>query len=758
MITNPIHQYLHGIKLVRFKYLIAGLFTAFLFSRCTPESQLIHNGHSDYKIIVAENAPEPEQRAARELQYYLEKIGGVKIPLVHETDDQETYIYIGFEGAPSSFDVDPVSFPNEHYILKSNGKSLLIAGGGSRGTLYGVIGYLSDHLGCRWYTKDVHRIPTQKTIKLPRFEERQSPAFEYREAWYREAYDPIWAMYNRLNPSIRPIPDSLGGSFITYPFGHTFYNLVPPSVHFDKNPEYFALVNGKRQKEKAQLCLTNPGTRTVAVNTIFDWIRERPNVNVFSVDQNDYYGFCECPNCKAIDDQEGGPTGSLIDFVNYIADTVNSIYPDLKIQTFAYTYSEAPPKNLKPSPNVTIRLCRYNYCSAHGIDECDHSKPFRDRYMAWKKITDRISVWDYFTDFAQYLMPYPNFASVTRNVKWYADQGAIGLFAQGNNVRENGGGEFSALRAWVFAQLMWNPDKDGDALVREFVENVYGPAATYIQTYIDMMHAEVKADTSHFSIWALPVEVNYLKPELIAAADSLFKLAEQAAVGDLALADRVELAYLPIHYIKLYFYSIGGSSYLKREDMPAVLDRFEKIIAKNRIRAMGDVEETYGNIGNFLEKVRTAPAYVNNWHIVGPFDNEDGKGLATSFFPESQIDLGATFEGKDGQKIQWKPYQNELSAYIDLKNIFDPHSDYTVAYADHNYQSDRDRVAKFGVGSNDGVRVYVNGKLVLNRPGSRKAEPNQDIIEVPLRAGDNAILVKVDQLERAWGFYFGELK
>src|SRR5690606_14588578 len=147
-------------------------FTACLFMRCTPERQLIHNGHSDYKIIVAENAPEPAQRAARELQYYLEKIGGVKIPLVHETDDQETYIYIGFEGAPSSFDVDPVSFPNEHYILKSNGKSLLIAGGGSRGTLSGVIGYLSDHLACRWYTKDVHRIPTQKTIKLPRFEER----------------------------------------------------------------------------------------------------------------------------------------------------------------------------------------------------------------------------------------------------------------------------------------------------------------------------------------------------------------------------------------------------------------------------------------------------------------------------------------------------------------------------------------------------------------------------------------------------------
>lgn len=745
-------------KTCSFKFAFTAAIAVCLLS-CNSETYLVREGSSQYKIFVSKDAAAPEKLAARELQAYLQQISGALLQVTHESSGDSPFIYIGFQGAPESMTrgISLDSFPNESYILRSDGTSLLIAGGGSRGTLYGTIGYLSDHLGCRWYTREVQKIPSQASITLKKFEERQKPAFEYREAWYTEAYDARWALYNRLNPTIAPLPDSLGGSFRTYPFAHTFYNLVPAEKYYSAHPEYFALVNGKRQKEKAQLCLTNPGTRAVSVSKVFEWIGQHPDVDVFSVDQNDYMGYCECPACKAVDDREGGPSGSLIDFVNYVADTVAKVHPGTRIQTFAYTYSEVPPKHLKPSPNVTIRLCRYNYCSAHGIDECEHSKPFRNRYESWKKITERISVWDYFTDFSQYLMPYPNFASVTRNVKWYAENGAVGLFAQGNKVPENGGGEFSELRAWVFAQLMWNPDRDGDGLIHEFVENVYGKAAPFVQSYIDMMHADVKADTSHFSIWAQPIEVNYLKPELIARADSLFMLAEQAASADQALAGRVELAYLPILYTKLFFYAIGGSSYLKADKYPATLAKFERILEKNRIRAMGDMADTYGNIGAFLDRVRSAPVFVNDWHILGPFDNTDGNGLRNELIPEPAIDLNATFKGKNSEALQWRPYVNDVSAYIDFKKLFDP-SDYTVAYAYHNYRSDKARVARFGAGSNDGIRVWVNHKLVLDHPESRKAEPNQDIFSVPLREGDNHILVKVDQLERGWGFYFGELK
>jgi hypothetical protein len=61
---------------------------------------------------------------------------------------------------------------------------------------------------------------------------------------------------------------------------------------------------------------------------------------------------------------------------------------------------------------------------------------------------------------------------------------------------------------------------------------------------------------------------------------------------------------------------------------------------------------------------------------------------------------------------------------------------------------------KIGVGSNDGVRLWVNGILYLDRQEERRAVPNQDVLNIPFKKGNNEILLKVDQVGGEWGFYF----
>lgn len=734
------------------------LVSSFLMS-CSSGSKLISDGTSEYKIFISSDASKPEQHAAEELQKYLEKISGYSMAITHEAKPEDKLVYVGFKGAPESIlkDLKPAEFANEEYIVRSDGKNLLIAGGGTRGTLYGVMGYLADHLGCRWYTRDVVKTPEQSTITLSKIEDQQKPTFVYREAWYNEAYNSEWALHNRLNPSIQPIPDSLGGSYITYPFAHTAMLMVPSEKYFATHPEYFAEVDGKRLPGKhIQLCLTNPEVVKIATAQVFTWIKEHPEANVFSVDQSDGEGNCTCTNCKAIDDREGSPSGSLLTFVNQIADTVGKVYPDIKIQTFAYAYTEVPPKTIRPLDNVTIRLCHYNYCSAHPMEGCDNHKQFRDRFNKWKDIAKRISIWDYYTDFAQYLMPFPNFESFKNDIKWYADRNVEGVFAQGNNVPANGGGEFSELRAWVIAQLLWDADRDASALVDEFVTNVYGKAAPHISSYIKHMHDQVKTDSVHFSIWSQPTEVNYLGVESIQKSDSLFNLAFKEADGDAKLTERVELAYLPILYTKLYFYSIGGTAYLSKQDMTATFERFNRIIERHQIKAIGDMPETYGNLSKFIDRVKNAATFYADWQMIGPFDNEDGKGLATAFPVEQRFDATKTYEGKGGSKIKWEKKEDKASGYVDFSKIYTPNEN-VVAYAYRTITLPEAKTMKFGVGSNDGVKVWINGKQVLDRPVSRKAEPNQDLITVPMKKGENTILVKVDQLKRGWGFYFTEL-
>lgn len=734
-----------------FLFLLAA--AAFIFG-CSSGNELVSNGKSDYKIFVSNLATVPEKSAAIELQKYVQEITGCKLEITNkqETDDAKL-VFVGFKEAPERLleKLDTAAFGNEEFIIRSDGKNLLIAGGNSRGTVYGVSAYLTDYLACRWYTREVIKIPKQTTIKLPEIEDRQKPGLEYREPYYHEAYNTEWALHNKTNS--RAIPDSLGGAYITYPFVHTFELLVPPAKYFATHPEYFSEIGGQRKAIRSQLCLTNKDVVKIATATVFEWIKNNPKANVFSVDQNDFGGNCECVHCKKLDDAEGSPSGSLINFVNQIADTVGKVYPEIKLQTLAYSYTEVPPKTIRPADNVTIRLCHYDYCSAHPLGQCDNHKPYIERLEQWKKIAKRITIWDYYTQFASYLMPFPNFETMKNDVKFYADHGVIGLFAQGNNVPNDGHGEFTELRAWVFAQLMWNPEKDGQALVDEFVTNVYGDAAGYVSQYISLLHEQVKPKSAYFSIWTNPEDTNYLNLKTIQKADSLFALAKNVAKKDTALFKRVERAYLPVIFTKLYFKSIGGTAYVGN-NLDAIVQDYKRIIAENGIATMAEVAEV-GSIPKFLERVESSDRFINDWWLAGPFENPERKGFTAVYGPENGFDSTKTYSGAGGEMVKWRHHADHTSGYIDFVKLFGQKKD-VVSYAYRKLHFDQAKTVQFGVGSNDGVRVWLNGKLVLDRPVSRKAIPNEDLINVPVRAGDNDLLVKVDQLGNKWGFYFTE--
>lgn len=721
-----------------------------IFESCSTSNNLVENGKSDYKIFVSENATAPEKNAALELQKYISRISGCKLEITGKIAVEGKHIYIGFQEAPPSFlkDLDTSEFGNEEFVIRSDGNDLLIAGGHTRGTMFGVITYLTDYLHCRWYTRDVVKIPSQPTIVLSKIEDRQKPALQYREPFYHEAYDTQWALHNRTN-SIA-IPDSLGGAYITFPFVHTFYQLVPPEKYFAKHPEYFSESGGKRLESKGQLCLTNPAVVKAATETVFEWIRTHPEANVYSIDQNDGEGFCECIHCKALDDKEGSHSGTLINFVNQIADTIAKTHPEVALQTLAYAYTEIPPKTLRPANNVMIRLCHYQYCSAHPLGTCDSHKVYIQRLDQWKKIARRITIWDYYTQFASFLMPFPNFETMKHDVKFYADHGVAGLFAQGNNVPDDGRGEFTELRAWVFAQLMWNPEKDAQELIDEFVENVYGDASGYISQYIKLMHDQVKPASAYFSIWTDPEDTNYQNVRSIQKADSLFTLAKNSTRKDTALFKRVERAYLPVLFSKLYFYSIGGTAYISGS-LDKEVEDFRRIIADNRITSMAEVP-VVGSIPKFLERVQSKDRFITNWHVIGPFDNEGRKGFSTTYGPELGFDSTLIYAGKNAN-ITWRKYNDNSSGYIDFAKLFNPQKD-VVSYAYTTINLDRAKRVKFGVGSNDGVRVWINGKMVLDRPVLRRAVPNDDIISIPMIKGDNKVLVKVDQTGNKWGFYF----
>ena len=250
-------------------------------------------------------------------------------------------------------------------------------------------------------------------------------------------------------------------------------------------------------------------------------------VNIVSVSQNDNNDYCKCENCQAsdayystsaTDPTQGGPAGTLLAFVNRIAEELEDEYPDLVIDTLAYNYTQAPPKNIVPRENVCIRVCSIRVCFMHPMTVCpEHKGPngnqwtrtklFMNDFLNWGKICDRIYLWDYTTNFRYYITPFSNFGAIRENMKFYHENGVRGMFPQGNS--QSISGEFGELRAYLLAKLMWNPymtEEEYDRHMNEFLQAYYGAGWIYIRMFIDKTTELVANAESCINIYEEPLQ------------------------------------------------------------------------------------------------------------------------------------------------------------------------------------------------------------------------------------------------------------
>src|SRR5262249_27588980 len=263
--------------------------------------------------------------------------------------------------------------------------------------------------------------------------------------------------------------------------------------------------------------------------------------------QNDTGKWCQCEKCKALDDAEGSPSASLLQFVNAIAEDIEPDFPNVRIDTLAYQYSRRPPKTIRPRHNVIVRLCSIECCFAHPLATCDsqENRRFREDIEAWEPIAPLLYVWDYNPNFGHYQQPFPNFDALQPNVQFFVKHHVKGLFEEGNYSR-GGQGEMGPLRAYVLAKLLWNPETDPQKHVADFLNGYFGKAARRIQAYLDLLENQVRNGKAHAHLWDRP-SAAYLSDEFLHAGEKLLDEAEQLAETDPERL-RVQTARLPIWY------------------------------------------------------------------------------------------------------------------------------------------------------------------------------------------------------------------
>lgn len=144
--------------------------------------------------------------------------------------------------------------------------------------------------------------------------------------------------------------------------------------------------------------------------------------------------------------------------------------------------------------------------------------------------------------------------------------------------------------------------------------------------------------------------------------------------------------------------------------------------------------------------------FMQDFYVVGGFDNEGKQGCDTDWGPEAAADLKATYPMK-AREAAWRRLPAKSNdGYVDLSTLIRPQTE-VVAYALGFLQTDKDTTVKLNIGSSGAFRLWVNGVKSAAEDRYNLPRPDQARVQVRLRKGINRILLKVCQENGPLGFY-----
>jgi hypothetical protein len=551
----------------------------------TSKFVLVENGRPASAIVVPRSDDAINRRAAAILQDAVRRMSGAELPIQEKArPGRAGEIAIGFGVSQLPAALATARLAEDGFLVATSGRNLYVRSGGDKGSIYGVVHLLERYFGCRRFSPTVAVFPRRDSLAIGAVNDAENPINQIRIVNGDFSKDEDLRDWLRLDAT----DDVFGRGY----YVHTFNRLVPWEQHFAEHPEYFSWMNGKRIKD--QMCLSHPDVLKLAIETLGAEIAAQPDRGVWSVSQNDNFSYCQCPDCRKVIEEEGSPAGPIIRFVNQVA----AKFPGKIISTLAYQYSRQAPRLVRPAANVQIMLCTIELNRSLPIADDPSSRQFLQDIVDWGKISRNIYLWDYTVNFNHHVSPFPNLHVLQPNIGFFVRNGARQHFQQSNT---GAGHEFSELKHYLLARLLWNPDVDIDAVVKEFLDGYYGAASPWIAKYIAGLRDSLGRSGARLDIYEPPAShaEGYLSGDQVAQYNQWFDRAEAAVQADPSVLERVKTARLPVQYAMLEiaksdlfglrgFYEQAGERFAPRPDMTRLLEDFFEVCSRNGVRTLNE--------------------------------------------------------------------------------------------------------------------------------------------------------------------------
>jgi hypothetical protein len=535
-----------------------------------PLVEVVHAAAPKAQIVIPAQPSLLEEFAAAELQRYLAKISGAKLPVLKEGEvgTRPFSFYLGGTQKARAAGVAPDErrMGRDGFALRSAPGGLIVLGNNELGTVFGVYELLERCFDVRWFMPGElgEQVPRRDSLRLGQMNLVFNPSFRVR--WVCEGE---WSLHQRMNVAVK-VGERIVGINWKWHF-HTFRTLIPPEKYYAEHPDYFALVKGKRtvtesKTHENQLCTANPEVVREVAKKLIATLDAEPGVEIIALSPNDGGGFCECEQCQALDepgrDWFARYSRRLATFNSEVAKLVSKRYPRVLIKTGAYAMYARPPldKDYRPALNQIVQLCHLYFCHNHTIGraaceagrtytpkaEFQPNQEFRKVLDQWLELSPHVFVYEYYTvgGISRAGLPWPLVHTIGKDIPYYHKRGVEGFYTQASEGRFYQLG----LNYYLAAKLCWNAELNVDALLADYFEKFYGPAVAPMREYFMGMDRSLEQWNGCVSYGLQGVTglkvigPKIFTPEVMAQMGSHLEQAEQLAKGDETLAKRVGLA------------------------------------------------------------------------------------------------------------------------------------------------------------------------------------------------------------------------
>jgi hypothetical protein len=453
-----------------------------------------HSLNQFQRVVIADDALPVQQAAAEELADYVGRMTGRKISIVAWSKRSPTAEGLSFfvgEG-PSEKILGKKLGPwkQEEWLLQNLPEGLILAGHDGpgtawarttpAGTMLAAYTLLDDYLGVRWFWPGPfgEHVPHRPDALIPSLSLRQTPAFEIRaiQMGYPAVYHTKQFSHEAEKWSRRARLAWVRSAVFGHSWGDAFQ--LRTGETFKAHPEWFALVNGKRNE--THMCTTTPEVIEGVVQYVL-----KGKYDIMNISPSDGYGFCECERCRALDvpgvvsydKKHPQISDRIFTYANEVARRVREQNPEKGCGMLAYTFYHLPPVKLeKIEPNIYLSFAYQ--CAGHRDPEV--LKEWRESVAGWKKFGTKLVIREGWGAHYWHDMNFLHYRQIIANLAEGRKLGFIGAYGEGT---KNFAG--TAPNYWALTRMMWDPDRDANQVMPDFYRDAYGPVAAEMEAFFE---------------------------------------------------------------------------------------------------------------------------------------------------------------------------------------------------------------------------------------------------------------------------------